>query len=122
MKTNLLILCAACLAFIGCHTGKGMEPSSEPYIHAQDQVQAGRYLIVVAGCNDCHTEGYLFNGGTTPESEWLTGTSLGWRGPWGTTYPGNLRLRVQELTEDQWWKCCIPGSHFRPWPGLPSII
>lgn len=27
---------------------------------------------------------------------------MGWRGPWGTTYPTNLRLYFQEITEGQW--------------------
>jgi hypothetical protein len=27
---------------------------------------------------------------------------LGWRGPWGTTYPTNLRLYFQDLTENEW--------------------
>jgi hypothetical protein len=35
------------------------------------------------------------------EKLWLTGDQLGWRGPWGTTYPPNLRLLVQNLTADQ---------------------
>ena len=26
-----------------------------------------------------------------PEAQWLTGDSLGWRGPWGTTYPECLK-------------------------------
>ena len=32
----------------------------------------------------------------------LVGDELGWRGPWGTTYPVNLRLYMQSLTEQQW--------------------
>jgi len=27
---------------------------------------------------------------------------LGWHGPWGTTYPVNLRLLVSQLSEDHW--------------------
>lgn len=65
-------------------------------------VETGRYLATVAGCNDCHTDGYLFTEGNVPEEAWFLGSALGWRGPWGTTYASNLRLRVQEWTEDQW--------------------
>ena len=68
------------------------------------QVNRGRYLIKVAGCNDCHTAGYGPTGGKVPEEQWLTGDILGWNGPWGTTYPTNLRLYMQDLTEDQWVK------------------
>ncbi len=62
----------------------------------------GRYLISVAGCNDCHTPNYMPTSGQVPEEQWLTGSELGFRGPWGTTYPPNLRLRVQGLSEAEW--------------------
>ena len=71
---------------------------------ADPQVDRGRYLIRITGCNDCHTAGYAPTGGKVPEAEWLLGDALGWRGPWGTTYPTNLRLYMQDLTEDQWVK------------------
>lgn len=65
-------------------------------------IERGRYIAQVGGCNDCHTSGYLMNNGEIPESEWLKGDSFGWRGPWGTTYPPNLRLFLKDMTEDQW--------------------
>jgi mono/diheme cytochrome c family protein len=65
-------------------------------------VESGRYLVRVTGCNDCHTAGYGGAMGNIPESEWLKGDILGWRGPWGTTYSPNLRLSLAALTEDQW--------------------
>ena len=34
----------------------------------------------------------------------LKGDTLGFRGPWGTTYPANLRLLIGKMTEDQWLK------------------
>jgi mono/diheme cytochrome c family protein len=66
------------------------------------QVERGRYLVRIAGCNDCHTPNFMVNGGKTPESDHLIGNTLGWRGPWGTTYPTNLRLYFQSMTEDMW--------------------
>lgn len=66
------------------------------------QVERGRYLARIGGCNDCHTPGYLLSEGKVPEKFWLTGTSFGWRGPWGTTYPPNLRLLINHMTEAQW--------------------
>ena len=59
-------------------------------------------MAIIGGCNDCHTDGYLQTEGDVPEEQWLLGSPLGWRGPWGTTFPPNLRLGVQGLTEDQW--------------------
>lgn len=65
-------------------------------------VKRGKYLVQIGGCNDCHTAGYAPSGGKVPEAQWLTGDMLGWRGPWGTTYPTNLRLYFQDLTENEW--------------------
>jgi hypothetical protein len=62
----------------------------------------GRYLVIVGGCNDCHTAGYAPSNGKVAEADWLTGDRLGWRGPWGTTYAVNLRLYMQDLSEAQW--------------------
>ena len=71
---------------------------------ADPLVARGRYVIAIAGCNDCHTPNFPMKNGEVPESEWLTGDALGWRGPWGTTYATNLRLYMQNLTEEQWIK------------------
>ncbi len=68
------------------------------------QVDHGRYLVIIAGCNDCHTPGYLLSEGKVPEKLWLTGDTFGWRGPWGTTYAANLRIFVNAMTEAQWVK------------------
>lgn len=60
-------------------------------------IQQGRHLVVIAGCNDCHTPGFAPSGGKVPESQWLVGDSLGFAGPWGTTYPANLRRRLATM-------------------------
>jgi mono/diheme cytochrome c family protein len=66
------------------------------------QVTRGRYLVKTTGCNDCHTVGYVESEGRLDESRWLTGSPIGWQGPWGTTYAVNLRLFVQDLTPEEW--------------------
>lgn len=66
------------------------------------KVARGRYVVSISGCNDCHTSGFPESGGSLPESQWLRGDSLGWKGPWGTTYPTNLRRLLAGLSEDQW--------------------
>lgn len=68
----------------------------------ETDIERGRYLVHISGCNDCHTPGYPESNGRTEESLWLTGSPLGWSGPWGTTYASNLRLLLQNLTEAQW--------------------
>jgi|MudIll2142460700_1097286.scaffolds.fasta_scaffold211914_3 mono/diheme cytochrome c family protein len=65
-------------------------------------IERGRYLVMITGCNDCHTENFMVGGGNVPEKDRLTGGKLGWRGAWGTTYPANLRLYFDEITEEQW--------------------
>jgi hypothetical protein len=71
---------------------------------ADSPVQAGKYVVMIGGCNDCHTAGFMERGLDVPESDWLTGVPIGWRGPWGTTYASNLRLSVTLLDEDMWVK------------------
>jgi mono/diheme cytochrome c family protein len=70
----------------------------------QTAIERGKYLVRITGCNDCHTPGYALSGGKVPESQWLIGDKLGWRGPWGTTYPTNLRLYMRDMPEDKWVK------------------
>ena len=69
---------------------------------AAASVERGRYLVKIAGCNDCHTRDYAIKGGQVPEAAWLMGDELGWRGAWGTTYPTNLRLYFSTLSENEW--------------------
>lgn len=68
----------------------------------EPSVDRGRYLVVIGACNDCHTAGWLESAGQTPENQWLTGSSLGWRGPWGTTYGANIRVTMDSFDEDDW--------------------
>jgi mono/diheme cytochrome c family protein len=87
-----------------------------------EQLARGRYLLKTTGCNDCHTPGYIESAGRIAESQWLTGNSLGWRGPWGTTYPVNLRLFVQNLTPVQWRQIVRqPARPPMPWFALRDM-
>lgn len=76
-------------------------------------VERGRYLVRIAGCNDCHTAGYLLAPDKVAERDWLKGDSLGWYGPWGTTYPSNLRLALSRLSERE-WLALARQANFRP--------
>ncbi|TCP14778.1 hypothetical protein EV683_10339 [Crenobacter luteus] len=83
-------------------------------------VERGRYLTQIAGCNDCHTPGYLMSGGKVPEKQWLTGDAFGWNGPWGTTYASNLRLYMQGLSESDWLKVARHRELRPPMP-VPTL-
>lgn len=82
----------------------------------QDDIRHGRYLIQISGCNDCHTAGFMQSDGKIAEADWLTGDAMGWQGPWGTTYPANLRLLVQAIDENAW----IARARLPMRPPMPS--
>lgn len=71
-------------------------------VFAEPSVEQGRYIVNIGGCNDCHTEGFDRTAGNVPEKEWLLGSSVGILGPWGTTYASNLRISVNDMSEDEW--------------------
>ncbi|HNH89570.1 MAG TPA: c-type cytochrome, partial [Thiobacillaceae bacterium] len=85
-------------------------------------IERGKYLAKVSGCNDCHTPGYMPAEGKVPEKLWLTGSSLGFQGPWGTTYPANLRLYMDKMTEAQWLaRARQPMRPPMPWFNLKEM-
>ena len=90
---------------------------------ANDVVARGEYIIRITGCNDCHTPGYAEKGGNIPTSQWLTGSPVGFKGPWGVSYPANLRLFISNLTEDQWVNFAknIQARPPMPWFSLQMV-
>ena len=101
-KTTRVLFGAGLVIVIGYQVAKGAMLQTPP--NTQQQVERGRYVVDITGCNDCHTTGYAEAGGKAAESEKLKGDAVGYRGPWGTTYPTNLRLSIGKMTEDQWLK------------------
>lgn len=84
--------------------------------------ERGRYIVRTSGCNDCHTPGYPESGGAIPQSQWLTGSPVGFQGPWGTTYPINLRLMLAGLSESEWVKIArSPDRPPMPWFALRDM-
>jgi len=85
-------------------------------------LERGRYLIATSGCNDCHTSGYPQADGKMSEAQWLLGSPVGFQGPWGTTYPANLRLTLSALSEQQWLvKARSPMRPPMPWFNLRDM-
>lgn len=115
MIRPLIVVGLLSLTIAGC-VGEPKETTDLPYIHSDDPEKAGRYAVIIGQCNDCHTDGYLMTEGKVPEENWLAGSPVGWQGPWGTTYPSNLRLRVQEWTEDQWVETLRSRKGLPPMP------
>src|SRR5262245_52122473 len=84
---------AALAVLLGSYAWQGGAEDESP------SLDRGRYLVAITGCNDCHTPGFGEAGGQVPEQQWLIGDQLGFRGPWGTTYPANVRLLLAEMSE-----------------------
>ena len=111
MKRFLAVLVAvacACLGTAAAQDKGAKAPSAD--------AKRGRYLVQIAGCNDCHTPGYMANAGKVDEKVWLTGEQLGWSGPWGTTYAVNLRLYMKDMTEADWVHA---ARHMKARPPMP---
>jgi len=85
---------------------------------AQDRatIERGRYVVRTSGCNDCHTAGYAQAAGKLPESEWLKGDAVGFHGPWGTTYPSNLRRYFAGISEEAFIADARSGRMRPPMP------
>jgi len=113
MTNHLKSVLAACTS-IACAAAWAAGPAAPP--GSKDELQRGRYLVQIAGCNDCHTPNYGPKNGQVDEKLWLTGDALGWSGPWGTTYPTNLRLLLANMTSQQWLH---HARHMEPRPPMP---
>lgn len=120
----VLALAGTCL-LAGCEADPATAsadpaPAATPATAAQPGLVAhGEYIVRIAGCNDCHTAGYAPSGGEVPKERWLTGSPLGYHGPWGTTYPTNLRLTIDRLSEEEW---LAYTANLRTRPIMPDFV
>jgi len=103
MKRTLIALAVFPLALAGA--ASAADPA---------QVARGKYLVTIAGCNDCHTpwkvgdkgpepdmtrmlsghpESMALPPAPKPEGPWVVSaaaTNTAWSGPWGVSYTANL--------------------------------
>ncbi len=107
------MLSIAMLAILCACTSQTAEQS--PHVAAASSVQAGEYIVRMAGCNGCHTPGWDQSDGKLPSSQWLTGNSVGYRGPWGVVYPVNVRLFAASMPRSAWTEL------FKSAPRLPVM-
>ena len=101
---GLLILGLVAVTLLGCTDASARPVEEQPGAHvvATTRVAAGEYLTLVGGCNDCHTPNWNESFGNVPADERLIGMAVGFQGPWGTSYPANLRHSVQGRTSAEW--------------------
>lgn len=96
-------LAIALLAAAPLSSGLAADPviaGSQPI--SQAEIDRGRYLVRVGGCNDCHTAGYVATYGGVEEQDWLLGDDTAYRGRWGTTFATNLRLSLLRFNDADW--------------------
>jgi len=127
IRSTMVAACLGGVLLSGCQqpAEKGAaEPEAGPHVIAATDIEAGRYIVRVSGCNDCHTPQYAMTGGAQPpESEWLKGSNEGHTGPWGTSYGKNLRLTVAGHSEDEWVHLLETGTSLppMPWPSVRAM-
>jgi mono/diheme cytochrome c family protein len=67
------------VALAGVAAVAGVAVSMLPKAHADSVVDRGKYLVEVAGCNDCHTPGFFF--GKPDMARYLGGSDVGFEIP-----------------------------------------
>ena len=83
-----ILLLATCIATgLGSLSCASKQPENAAVVSV-DPVVRGRYLVTIMSCNDCHTPGYLY--GAPDTTRRLSGSDLGWIGPWGVVHARNL--------------------------------
>jgi cytochrome c553 len=115
MKKNVFILSllVTTMFFAGCSNKKSEQPKQDlPELTQEALVSKGKYLVMVGGCNDCHSPKVMTEHGPEPDpSRLLSGhpqdqklpqiiKTQDWVlfspgltasvGPWGTSFAANL--------------------------------
>jgi mono/diheme cytochrome c family protein len=89
-----------------------------PHVDAATPLDAGRYLVVVTGCNHCHTAGWQQTNGHVPETQWLKGGHA----PPNVPTP-NLRSVVGAMDEKQFDRLfrTVQPVMVMPWYNLRTL-
>jgi mono/diheme cytochrome c family protein len=71
-----------------------------PTAHAESPVERGKYLAVLAGCNDCHTPGFFL--GAPDTAKYLGGSDVGFEIPGLGVFPGRNITPDKETGIGNW--------------------
>lgn len=116
--TSLVVAVAAAVVTVSC---SGLQQKKT--LTQAERVALGERLTFVGGCNDCHTPGTFY--GNPDTNRVLSGTELGWEGPWGVTYPRNLtpdmETGIGSWTEDDIVRAIRTGQRPDKSPLLPPM-
>ena len=118
---------------------------------ADEKLARGKYLVTIAGCNDCHTPWKMGDKGPEPdmsrmlsghpesmvlppaprlpEGPWIVtaaATNTAWSGPWGTSFTANLtpdpETGLGQWTQRNFTETIRTGRHMgRGRPILPPM-
>lgn len=86
-RSGAALLCAASLLTLAV-SARVDRASAADAAKPDAQLAKGQYLVTIMGCNDCHTPGTFY--GAPDMTRFLSGSELGWVGPWGVVYAANL--------------------------------
>jgi mono/diheme cytochrome c family protein len=81
----VLLVLTAVAGFFAASCSSTQKAAATP---AEDPVARGRYLVTIMSCNDCHTPGTFY--GAPDTTRLLSGSDVGWIGPWGVVHARNL--------------------------------
>ena len=84
-RAATVVAALAAIAAIGC--AKGSAPTTTA-MTAEEKIARGKQISYTSACHDCHTPGGLYGSPDTMRT--LSGSELGWEGPWGVSFPRNL--------------------------------
>lgn len=85
---TLVALASVALGASSCSQGSESSGTASASPDTVATAEHGAYLATVMGCHDCHTPGGIY--GTPDFQRALSGSEVGWGGPWGVSYPRNL--------------------------------
>jgi len=87
-KLAAILLSTTCVVTAFASLSCAMKAEDKPAAAKVDPVARGRYLTTIMSCNDCHTPGYFYGAPDTTRK--LSGSDVGWVGPWGVVHARNL--------------------------------
>ncbi|HVT80018.1 MAG TPA: cytochrome C [Phycisphaerae bacterium] len=85
------------LALLSCNNNTASAPAvTSSHVVGKSREDIGKYILEISGCHDCHTPGVMSGKALkdVPDDQVLTGSILGFNGPWGTSYAANLRQKL----------------------------
>ena len=126
MRFVPVAISAACVvisaALWSCAPAAKQEAAVPVAMTPEQKVSRGQYLSSVIGCNDCHTPGSFY--GSPDMTRQLSGSELGWKGPWGISFARNLTpdsTGIGSWSEDQIVTAIREGRRPDGTPLLPPM-